>query len=188
MAMIVLCLVTVVAVLASQFLPGSGQNACDTLPDLQELSTLINLARLSGDNPTLESNAIAANFVCLRPSPPPSTNASLYSGLSVVVNHTCLGGGVVLPMCTGVPFISQFDFECRNGAWQNSVLSNFDDVITENPIANLSTPTRTDCVLCATQMLIDPFMFGLISDEITHCVRKLLPIIRFYCDYDELVH
>ena len=174
MAMTVLCLVT--AVLASLLLPGCGQNACDTLPDLQELSMLVNEARLSGDNPTLDSNVIEANFVCLRPATPPSTNTSLYTGLSVVVNHTCLGGGPVLPRCNGVPFISQFDFDCRNGAWRNSVQSNFDDIITENPIANLSTATRTDCVLCANQRLVDSFMLELTSDEITNCVRKLLDI------------
>ena len=168
MAWMLLQLVTAVAAILIQ--PVYGQS-CSSVPDIAELSSLITFARESGDNPSITATAAEANFVCLRPAVPSNPNGNL-TGVSVVVNYTCTGG--TDPQCNSQPVVSQFDFQCVAGRWSNSVFSGFQNIITENPIANLTTANRSDCLFCANEILIQTSGFppGLMPDVVTHCVRK----------------
>ena len=169
MAWMLLQLVTAVAAILVQ--PVHGQS-CSSVPNIAELSSLIRNARVVGDNPSFTATAIEANFVCLRPVVPSNPNGNLI-GVSVVVNYTCTGG--TAPQCNSQPVVSQFDFQCVAGQWSNSVFFRFQDIITENPIANFTTANRSDCLFCANEILIQTSGLppGLMPDVVTHCVRKL---------------
>ena len=90
----------------------------------------------------------------------------MFSGVSVVVNYTCTGAP---SECTGDPILSQFEFECvaNPDRWNPSAdSSSVADIITTPPNGTLSTPLRTDCIVC-----ISPARpaFATITNNEQHC-------------------
>ena len=104
-----------------------------------------------------------SSIVCLRSGRTRDT----YSGVSVVVNYTCIG---TLSECTGTPILSQFEFECGTGPrWTGSVGGSSSNIITTPPNGTLSTILRTDCGLCVSPAR---FGFATITNNDQHCGCK----------------
>ena len=119
---------------------------------------------VSGDPSPVSVQVHDSNIVCLRNGRTRDT----YSGVSVVVNYTCIGGS--RSECTGNPILSQFDFECGTGPrWTAIVGGSSSNIITTPPSGSLSTIQRTDCGVCVSPARSG---FATITNNDQHCGCK----------------
>ena len=68
--------------------------------------------------------------------------------------------------------ILTFHVVASGGMWISQVLGSSEFVFTENPVANLTTPLRTDCSFCVNPELLRALASPVVSDELNHCVDK----------------
>ena len=122
------------------------------------------IAARVGESAIIIVQVHASNIVCLTGG----RDRNMYTGVSVVVNYTCIG--VSDPACNGNPTLSQFDFGCVSGSsWGASVSGSADSIITTPPTGSLSTNLRTDCGVCLSPAR---FGFGAVTDNDQHCACK----------------
>lgn len=92
---------------------------------------------------------------------------NFFSHMSLVANHTCQSFRN-LP-CDEGPAVAQFTFSCNNSVtWHPAVDSTAAFAVRRDPLATLSTPLRTDCILCINPAQIPSTEI----DQVTHCIRK----------------
>ena len=90
-----------------------------------------------------------------------------YRYVSVLVKYTCSGSS----HCpTQSPAVEQFESQCIEGAWSNTVAYSTNNTRTANPTANFSTIARNDCSVCLSQELIDASPYPFTTHTSTHCV------------------
>ena len=140
-----------------------SQNNCD-LPSVSNLENLISEALIIGDAPARPTIILmgAPHYLCQASG----TCRGTYSGLSLLANYTCSGAG----SCRGGN-PSQLDLACASGRWSISVAATAVFSFIENPEANFTIETRTDCGLCINPAQLQGGSL-LTSDRLTHCVGK----------------
>ena len=94
--------------------------------------TLVSLS--SGQSPSVLVQILELNTVCLSQGALNET----YTRTSVVVRYTA----------DGVEATSQVEYQCTNGVWE--IPSTGNPTIEDSPTATLTTPVRTDCILCSS--------------------------------------
>ena len=160
-------LIVVATVLLGSIRYARAQDDC-TLPDVSTLRSLIANTFVSADSPTVPTIQIIGNvtYVCQMSG----MFRDMYRGISLLARYECTGS----PLCpSDVVEKSQFDFSCGSGGmWISQVLGSSEFVFTENPVANLTTPLRTDCSLCVNPAQLRAVASPLVWDAINHCVGK----------------
>ena len=102
---------------------------------------------LGGDSTNRAVQILEFNTVCLSQGALKDT----YTRTSVVVRYTA----------DGVEATSQVEYQCIDGVWE--IPNTGTPAIENSPIANLTTPVRTDCILCSSS--------GIITD-VEHCAGR----------------
>ena len=136
------------------------------LPDVSVLETLLESLFRSSDSPftpTIRING-SVTYVCLQSGMFKDT----YRGMSFVARYQCNGS----QNCPSNSVeVSQFDISCTSlGTWTTAVSGTSEFSFTRDPVANLTTPLRTDCGLCINPLLLEAIGEDVESDEVTHCV------------------
>ena len=113
--------------------------------------TLMSVNMLA-ENPSVQ--ILESNTVCLSQGSVKDT----YTYVSVVVRYTADGNESTL----------QVSYMCSAGTW----VSTFGTYVVENnPVANFTTPLRTDCILCIDPAVAPATVVNLIT-EVEHCTSK----------------
>ena len=143
---------------------GRTQNFCP-LPDTRTIEENIVSVFTFGDSPATPSIRIIGEvqYVCLALGMFQDT----YRGISVLAEYECTGSSAC-PSTTAET--SQFELSCRSGVWRAQVLGTPEFVFTRIPVANSTTPLRTDCSICVSPELLAFTTLPLESDASTHCV------------------
>ena len=140
---------------------------CSELPTNSELENLIALVFKESDAAADHIiNVMEVNYVCLVSGAFRGT----YRGVSAVIRYECQG--VRCPQSN----VSQFEFSCVSGVWDDSVLGSPENLITAVADAALSSPTRTGCSRCfgpAHITLMDNPELLPLYDSFNHCLRTL---------------
>ena len=137
----------------------AGIGNCQT-PDTGSLDSLVldSLKQLGLDLRMFD--AINSSMVCEAPG---LTRGTINS-FSVVVEYMEVVGSGNLTIET-----NQFQFDCNaNGTFTVAQIEE-GSLITQNPLANLTTALSDQCGRC-----VDPELFVDFSDPVTHCARKSL--------------
>ena len=134
------------------------------LPDVSVLEALMvqSLTPFVESVPTIRINNVT--YVCLQSGMFKDT----YRGMSFLAEYECTGS----PNCPSER--SQFVFSCTSqGTWSTSIegISGSEDFsFIPNPVADFTTPLRTDCSICICPGLLKEISSPAVSDEATHCV------------------
>ena len=166
MLVVSLCLLLTVLLVQSQ----------DECPDI-DASMVESLVRDSyngsGNSSALTVEITEFNVVCRAAGP----TQGMYRYLSLVATYSCSGS----TDCEDTTVTAQFDTQCSSDVWEEQVSSFSNDKIRTVPAdGDSGTAERTNCSLCLSPTLAA--VFGLASDNETHCVGKLASysfIIRF---------
>ena len=119
----------------------------DTTSESQTGLLADTLRVLGGDSTNRAVQILEFNTVCLSQGALKDT----YTRTSVVVRYTA----------DGVEATSQVEYQCIDGVWE--IPNTGTPTIDNSPIANLTTPVRTDCILCSSS--------GSITD-VEHCAGR----------------
>ena len=92
----------------------------------------LTLVSLNGESTDIFVQVHELNTVCLSQGALKDT----YTRTSVVVRYTA----------DGVEATSQVEYQCTDGVWE--IPNTGSPTIENSPIATLTTPVRTDCILC----------------------------------------
>ena len=136
------------------------------LPDVSVLETLLGSLFRESDSPSTPTVRIDGNvtYVCLHSGMFKDT----YRGMSFVARYQC-NGSQNCPSNSVEE--SQFDLSCTSlGTWTTAVSGTSEFSFTRDPVANMTTPLRTDCRLCINPRLLEEIGEDVESDEATHCV------------------
>ena len=136
------------------------------LPDVSVLETLIASLFPTSDSPSIPTIRIDVNvtYVCLQSGMFKDT----YRGMSFLARYECSGS---MNCLSNVVEESQFDLSCTSrGEWTTDIEGSSEFSFTRDPVANLTTPLRTDCSFCINPLLLEAIDSPLVSDEATHCV------------------
>ena len=132
----------------------AAQNVCRDLPTVPKTEALIEEVLLVGANTRPTVTITDIQFLCAASG---MSRGNVY--VSVLANYSCEGSH----LCPGSMDLSQFDFQCLGGVWRASILASTANVKRNNPVANFTTPMRTDCSICINPSVVAG------SDPLTHC-------------------
>lgn len=133
-----------------------------------EVESLIGETFIVGDNPATPTiNLESFHIVCLAPG----ITRGEYRYVSLLASYTC-GGNANCPSGTAV---SQFDFSCYRGVWEDTIFFNSDHIRNDDPLSDFSTAAQESCSICASQEALVGFG-ELTTDNATHCVGESLPM------------
>ena len=143
---------------------GRTQDFCP-LPGTRTIEENVVTVFMTGDSPATPSIRIIGEvrYVCLALGLFQDT----YRGISVLAEYECTGSAEC-PSTTAET--SQFELSCRNGMWRAQVLGTTELVFTRTPVANSTTPLRTDCSFCVSPELLAAAFGDTEFDASTHCV------------------
>ena len=136
------------------------------LPDVSVLETLMASLIPTSDSPSIPTIRIdgKVTYVCLQSGMFKDT----YRGMSFLARYECSGSRNCL---SNVVEKSQFDLSCTSrGEWTTDIEGSSYFSFTRDPVANLTTPLRTDCSFCINPLLLEAIESPLVSDNATHCV------------------
>ncbi len=102
-------------------------------------------------NPSVQIREV--NVVCLVQG----TVRDTYRSVSLVVRY--------LRASDSMEVIAQMEYQCMSGVWEFQGSA----VVTDDPLANFTTPVETDCILCIVQSAAPPLA---VVTEVEHCLSK----------------
>ena len=134
------------------------------LPDVSVLETLM-AQSIGGSAPAVRIDG-NVTYVCLQSGMLKDT----YRGMSFLARYQCTGS----EYCPSERAESQFVFSCTSqGTWSTSIEvfpGSEDFSFIPNPVADFTTPLRTNCSICIDSGLLLEYSSPAVSDEATNCV------------------